>query len=39
MDQKLRDNRDALFTLLISMGSVEGEEPRLVDLSELDDLI
>ena len=35
MDKKLRDNRDCLFTLLMQMGAASGEEPRIVDLSEL----
>ena len=35
MDQKIKDNRDVLFTLLISMG---GEQPRVVDLDELSDV-
>ena len=29
MDKRLRDNRDALFTLLIAMGSAHGDEPHI----------
>ena len=37
MDKKLRDSRDVLFTLLLSMGHAHGEEPRVVNLDELND--